>query len=154
MDNSQTRAIAGDLSTPFGECTPQMLEAAKGNLDRHFAVAGLTERFDETLLLLGKAFGWRRLHYVPANVSPRASGEQLEPATREAIEEHNRLDLDLYQHVADRFGETIHQYPAFDRDLSHFRTMNSIYRPWGQVRYVIPRRLYGAVRQRVGAPRS
>jgi hypothetical protein len=154
MDNSQTRAIAGDLSTPFGECTSQMLEAAKDNLDRHFAVAGLTERFDETLLLLGKAFGWRRLHYVPANVSPRAMGEQLEPATREAIEEQNRLDLDLYQHVGDRFGETIRRYPAFDRDLSHFRTINSIYRPWGQVRYVIPRRLYGAVRQRVGASRS
>jgi len=29
MDNSQTRAIAGDIGTPYGGCTPEMLEIAK-----------------------------------------------------------------------------------------------------------------------------
>ena len=37
MDNSQTRAIAGDLSTPFGGCTDEMLERAKANLDESFS---------------------------------------------------------------------------------------------------------------------
>ena len=50
MDDSQTRAIAGDLSTPFGGCTDAMLERAKANLDESFSVAGLTERFEETLV--------------------------------------------------------------------------------------------------------
>jgi hypothetical protein len=153
MDNSQTRAIAGDLSTPFGRCTDEMLETAKRNLDRHFAVAGLTERFDETLILLGKAFGWTRLYYIPSNVSPSQKREELDPSVRELIEERNRLDLELYRHVSERFEAAIRSHPTFHRDLSHLRKMNSLYRPWGRVRYVIPKRLYGAVKLRVGASR-
>jgi hypothetical protein len=61
MDNSQTRAIAGDRATPYGACTDAMLETAKRNLE-DFAVVGLTERFDESLVLLGKRFGWTRLN--------------------------------------------------------------------------------------------
>jgi hypothetical protein len=153
MDNSQTRAIAGDLSTPFGACTDEMLEDAKRNLDRHFAVAGLTERFDETLILLGKAFQWTRLYYIPTNVSPTRKGEDLDPGLRELIEAHNRLDLELYRHVSERFEEAVRSHSSFPHDLAHLRKMNSLYRPWGRVRSVIPQGLYSAVKARVGPSR-
>jgi hypothetical protein len=153
MDNSQTRAIAGDVATPFEACTEAMLEEAKGNLDRHFAVAGLTERFDETLILLGKAFQWSRLYYIPTNVSPSRAGEELDPALRELIEGHNRLDLELYRHVSERFEEAVRSHPSFHHDLAHLRKMNALYRSWGRVRYVIPQRLFSAVKARVGASR-
>jgi hypothetical protein len=53
--NLQCKLLAG-LPGPrdflAGDCTEQTLETAKANLAGHFALAGLTERFDETLALL------------------------------------------------------------------------------------------------------
>ncbi len=59
VDNDQTRRIAGE-EPPLGGCTPAMLERAKQNLRRRFRVVGITERFDETLMLLKHAFGWTK----------------------------------------------------------------------------------------------
>lgn len=70
-DNAQTRILAGDVGTPFGACTDEMLARAKDHLDRFFVVAGLTEAFDPTLVLLARRLGWQRLRpYVKANVAP------------------------------------------------------------------------------------
>src|SRR4249919_4373485 len=38
VDNAQTRALAGDVETPFGECTAGMLDQAVANLERHMAL--------------------------------------------------------------------------------------------------------------------
>lgn len=79
MDNSQTRAFAGDTTTPFGGCTPAMLERAKANLVEAFAVVGLTERFDESLVLMRRAFAWTRLRYVSVNIDPGRSQRARSP---------------------------------------------------------------------------
>ena len=70
VDNGQTRRIAG-VWPDVGGCTRAMLERAKDNLRKHFVVVGLTERFDETLLLLKQAFSWNRdVFYYPMNTNP------------------------------------------------------------------------------------
>lgn len=141
MDNSQTRAVAGDLSTPYGGCTDEMLETAKRNIEQDFAVVGLTERFDETLILLQKTFGWSKLHYVPANAAPHSPPAVLSDEARRLIAEHNRLDEELYRYVSERFDEAIARYPSFAADLARFRRTNSVYRSWGTLTRVLPRRL-------------
>lgn len=153
MDNSQTRAIAGDLSTPYGKCTDEMLETAKGNIEKAFAVVGLTERFDETLLLLQKTFGWSHLHYVRSNVAPSSQPLTLSDEARTLIAEHNRLDDALYQYVSTRFDEVITRYPSFSRDLARFERTNSLYRPWGTLTQLFPQRLAAGIGLR-NAPRS
>jgi hypothetical protein len=56
LDNDQTRLLSGvGRKTPFGQCTTELLERAKRNIREHFAVVGLSERFDETLLLINEA---------------------------------------------------------------------------------------------------
>lgn len=45
-----------EKSVPFGKVTREMLEQAKENLMCHFKVIGLTERFDESMMLLRKDF--------------------------------------------------------------------------------------------------
>jgi hypothetical protein len=128
MDNSQTRAIAGDLGTPYGECSPEMLDRAKENLERWFAVCGITERFDESLLLLQRAFGWSNVCYVSANVArrrPEPTAAQLR-----TIERMNQLDLALYEHVGERFGRGLAEDAEFSHRLARFRRKNSAYRPW------------------------
>lgn len=145
-DNSQTRAIAGDTTTPFGGCTDAMLATAKSNIEEHFSVVGLVERFDESLLLLQRAFGWNDPHYVRANVTAKK-----EPVTAEAralIRDQNRLDLELNAWATARFDETIAESPTFSGDLERFRRSNRRYALWGRVTYSIPKRIARRIRNR------
>lgn len=145
MDNSQTRAIAGDLSTSYGECTDAMLERAKQNLDESFSVAGLTERFEETLILLQKTFGWSHLHFVRANVSPQGQPVDITDEARSLIDEHNRLDNALYAHVCERFEEALGSHPSFEHDLARFRRTNAVYRPLGVLTHTYPQRIASTI---------
>ena len=147
MDNSQTRAIAGDLDTPYGACTDEMLERAKRNIGGHFAVVGITERFDESLVLMQHAFGWRKISYVRANVAPGRRPEPSERALR-LIEEHNRLDNELYRWVGERFDAAIAADPGFAAAYERFERANSLYRPWGNLTYTLPQRVYSRLRER------
>ena len=59
-------------------------------------MVGLTERFDESFILLRHAMGWR----LPMYMSVNAAGDSESPSVDEdaiaAIRERNRLDLELY----------------------------------------------------------
>jgi hypothetical protein len=112
-DNDQTRRIAG-IDPEIGGCTPAMLDIAKEHLRRDFAVAGVVERFDDTLALLRKRLGWNRgtVSY-PRNVNDsRPAAESLPPAVVDAILAHNQLDLALWQFVSQGMDEAIRRTDA------------------------------------------
>lgn len=135
-DNSQTRAVCGDVDTPFGECTEAMLERAIANLDRHFAWVGLTERFAESMVLLGRTFGWPDVRYVSANVA--RSAPELTADERRLIERLNTLDRRLYEHAATMFDERVAAIPDYPALLAAFERANRRYRPWGLARHIWP----------------
>lgn len=141
MDNSQTRAFAGDATTPFGGCTREMLEVAKAHLDGAFAVVGLTERFDESLVLMRQAFAWNRIRYVSVNIDPgRDRRETPSEEDLEIIREQNALDLELYAWAAERFASTLRGTPGFEEALARFLRDNERYQPWGRLGQ-LPRRV-------------
>jgi Galactose-3-O-sulfotransferase len=141
MDNSQTRAFAGDTTTPFGGCTVEMLDLAKAHLDRSFAVVGLTERFDDSLVLMQKAFAWNRIRYVSVNVDPGRDRRDA-PSQEDVayVKEQNALDLELYAWAAERFASTLRDTPGFDAALARFLRENERYQPWGRLTQ-LPRRV-------------
>jgi hypothetical protein len=113
VDNDQTRRICG-VEPDIGQCTPAMLEKAKHHLRRDFAVVGLTERFEETVLLLSKALGWTgELARPRGNVSRnRVQREELTASVRDRILERNALDVELYGYAAALMDEAIARQPA------------------------------------------
>ena len=134
MDNSQTRAFAGDSTTPFGGCTRAMLDRAKANLVESFAVVGLTERFDESLVLMERAFGWTKLRYVTVNVDPgRSRRAPLSEEDLALARTQNALDLELYAWGSERFAATLAGWPGFDEALAAFRRRNERYQPLGKL---------------------
>jgi len=139
-DNSQLRALSGDRTTAFGACTPELLAQAKRSIEAHFTVTGLTERFDESLILLKRAFGWSNVRYVRANVSRRK--DPVPPAALRAIEERNALDLELYRWATERFDAAIAADPSFAGEYARFRRSNALYRPWGHLTTTYPQALY------------
>jgi hypothetical protein len=135
FNNGQTRLLGAPSIVSEAPATHATLDAAKRNLER-FAVAGLTERFDESLLLMRRELGWRSHRYRPLNVSrsrPRAAN--LSEEDRVAIVGRNRLDVDLHDHVSRCLDERIERLrPELDRDLTALRALNgaqAVEKPWG-----------------------
>ena len=128
-NNDQTRLLAGRNAAPAdGISSPEMLPAAKLNLERH-DVVGLTEAFDASLLLLQRSFGWRAPFYRKQNVSRPGRARRLDGATREAIFEYNALDLELYRHARERFEQQLAEAGGerFARQVRRFTRLNTVY---------------------------
>ena len=97
MDNGQTRRLAGEMNLACGRVTPAMLERAMSRLAK-FAVVGITERFDESLVLLRRAFGWKSRPVAAQNVGEnRPQRIDVSDEALETIERCNRFDLELYR---------------------------------------------------------
>ena len=123
VDNGQTRRISG-LSAELGDCTKATLEHAKKNLREYFPVVGITERFDETLILLRRAFSWRKdLFYYPKNTNPnRVNVETLNKKTIDTILARNKFDTELYQFAAQLMDSAVSREGAdFQTELAEFK---------------------------------
>lgn len=130
-DNGLTRYLSGvGDSAPYGKCPQSALELAKSNLENHFSVVGLTDRFDETLILLKRAFGWKFAFYKNKNItSDRPPKEKLSASTLALIERYNELDRELYRFGKQRFEETLAQQGAsFAMELHRLKALSTLYR--------------------------
>lgn len=130
IDNGQTRQIAG---TPI-EVEKVMvsdLETARSNLGS-FLVVGLTERFDESFVLIRRALGWPMSWYKTEGTSPRAK-MQVSAAAVEIIRERNRYDIELYNFASNIFSRQVAEQPAsFGTEVAIFRALNWIPATWGR----------------------
>jgi Galactose-3-O-sulfotransferase len=141
VDNVQTRLVSGwdpgELLArgPKGRARrfkgkeptrlpPEALDEATRNLER-FLVVGLTERFDESFILIRRALDWRLPLYVTSNVSA-----EVKPASERAIElirERNQLDLELYDFARTLFdAQVAEQGLSFRREVAAFRALKWI----------------------------
>ena len=128
IDNGQTRLLAGrhtSLEVPFRKINEGHLEQAKENIKSHFILVGLTERYDETLLLLQRMLQWKTPTYSIANAAKREKNtKQLAPKIRELITEYNQLDLQLYHYVSVLFDKQISNNPKVLEELEKFELKN------------------------------
>ncbi len=134
--NFATRMLSGTWAgKPDEPCDEDTLALAKRNLDEQFTVVGLTERFDETLLLLKQRFGWGNVCYRQHNVTrSRPARETLSAETLAVLHEHNRLDLALYDHAKVLFERQVTAAgPGFATIVRRFRLVNRLAQPllWG-----------------------
>ena len=139
--NAQTAQVAGVTQAALAADPAGTLAQAKAHLDAHFAVAGITKRFDEALVLMQRRLGWPHAPYyvtsrvgkakpAPAGGSP-PQREVLPDAVRTLIAERNALDVELYAYVADRFDDAVRaEGPAFQDEVAAFRQANRRLAPW------------------------
>jgi hypothetical protein len=126
-DNDQVRRIAG-ADPEIGGCTRAMLDAAKENLRRHFSVVGVTERFDETLVLLNRRLGWtKEVGSWPRNVNPaRRPTDSLPQSTVDAIRARHALDAELHRFANEWMDDAIAaEGPAFHDDVARYRALSA-----------------------------
>lgn len=106
LDNQMTRAIVKGV----GEANVETFRQAKENLNKYFAVVGLVEHFDKSILLMKQYFGWGDVSYRKRNVSPNhPSKKDLRASLREQIEERNHWDRKLYKYGAQQLKRKVNK---------------------------------------------
>jgi hypothetical protein len=114
VQNAHVRLLGGDGHSPPPVATDESLARARENLESRFDAFGFSERFDEALALFGEVLGWAPVSVQPVNVNPdRPATSEIPARTRALIEEHNRLDLELYEHARSLYER---RFPAADRN--------------------------------------
>lgn len=137
MDNGQVRLLSGhDQDIPCGQCTRDLLDTAKSNIEQYFAVVGLTERFDESLVLMAIELGWNWTpYYLNRNVTKnKPIAKQVDPIALKAIEQANPLDFELYGWAVQRFQDQLAQHKSrVEEGMVRLDRANRLYRPWGSL---------------------
>ena len=107
----------------------EMLEVAKRHIEESFCFAGVTERFDESVLMLGRALGWQNSFYLRRNEGPRGGEKKVtHPALAAELKRRNHLDCALYDWVVQRLNKQIHaEGETFDRARDRFARRNRTY---------------------------
>lgn len=122
VQHRQTLWLSGeekDTQLPLAE----LLARAKQNLVSETVEFGLTERFDEALVLFSRALNWNVRSYMPQNVTAnRPTLEQVAPADLAEVEDASALDMELYSFARERFQERIAQQPPeFAAEVARLR---------------------------------
>lgn len=123
-DNGQTRVLSGTKGVEFGGVNRSMLEKAMEHIERCFILAGTTEMFDQTLLLLADRMGYSMPCYVRQNVNTSRPKSELTDRELDAVRAHNQLDIELYEFVNERLVDTMKSEADFDDRLQRFRFLN------------------------------
>lgn len=128
LTNTQTQCISGTLHDNDDSMilSETILEKAKKNIENHFFLVGLTERFNETLLLLKRELGWKTPYYSKANVTKKKP-EYMDSSEDdiEFIKGKNELDIQLYEYATELFNKKISElHNGFQNDLSRFSRNN------------------------------
>lgn len=113
--NRQTRFIAGLAAHKFYDRIPSaaferlVLAQAKRNLERRYACFGLQERFDDSVTLFRRTFGWDAVEQVERQKKTRGRPllQDLDAATLQTLREANALDIALYAFAQKRFDEVL-----------------------------------------------
>lgn len=109
FNDRQVHQLAGTLNSRM-EClsSDETLARAKAHL-QEVAFFGLAERFDDSLRLLYRTFGWEPLEaYRSLNVSPPVSSRSVADETdRMHVARHNQLDIELYRFAQELFDKRV-----------------------------------------------
>jgi hypothetical protein len=122
-NNTQCRFIAGVKDTAIAD--ERLLDMAKENLTKSFSVVGICERFEESLILISKTFGWAISTYENhkvAKIRPIVEAKLVD-----LVSEHNRLDVELYEFGKKLFEQSLRKNEDAVRE--GLATLRAIPRP-------------------------
>lgn len=130
--NLQTRMLLGLSASKLSQQV-SVLDAVKDNIENHFSVVGLVEKFDETLVLLRQAYKWSFPVYSRQNkTSKKQKKVEIDSDLIRIIEEKNSWDMELYEFASKRFQQSTCSFPGdFQKELSMLQTLNQVYQPLG-----------------------
>ncbi len=129
VNDYAVRIYSGKWREPYQRVVPLSradLETAKQNLVRYFRVVGVTERLDETIVVLAKKFGWRRPYYL-RNMRVMKRDYEVTEDIQKIVRKKNALDYELYAFANAMLDASIKEYgKVFFVDRIAFSALNKL----------------------------
>jgi hypothetical protein len=160
----QTRVLSGygnlaeSVLPPYEAMAIDDADAVIRDIEDSFALIGTLERFDESLLLMKRMFGWRSVCYISRNVArPNQKRSDLKQALADEIRRLNPMDCKLHAHFSQVLDAKIAERgEAFAEELRRFHASNRMYsQAWRLYRATGLRRLSKLItKMRMAAARS
>ncbi len=126
LNNLYLKYVAG--YHPVEECNlneTQLLNKAKERLENDFILCGITEFFDESILIMAKLLGWLPPIYVRKNVSNIKPLPYIPQKTISQLKERFSSEYKLYDYAQELLKETIiQQPPSFWEALKEMKHIN------------------------------
>ncbi len=120
IHNGQIRFISGIQAN-----TDEMLIKAEENIKNHFSFVGTTERFNESLLLLQRIYGWATpCYFVKNQTKKRPKVRSIDPEVLDAIKDRNSGDTLLYEKMSKKLDLQISEYEQLPEMLIKLEKYN------------------------------
>ena len=141
MPDAQTHRIMGLLKKNEWKkdkrSKEQLLEDVKYQLEHRFSLFGLTEMYDQFLIMAQKTLGWQDVFYRRMNESKVKTDKTTIPeSTISRIKEINSVDMALYDFAKELFVERMAQIEITDETVARFKASNQSFAEilnWHQV---------------------
>jgi hypothetical protein len=126
VNNGQARLIAGTVHPDSATDEEALLNRAKENIETSFAVVGILEDFDRSLIAMKMKLGWALPYYTRVNLTrTRPSAKVIDDETIRLVRQYNSVDLQLYEYARQRLAAQWRSFgPAAESTLKRFRRIN------------------------------
>ena len=131
--NGQTQLISGktgNIDNPIIK-SEELFSLAKENIANDFLFLGITEMFDETILILKNMLGWHMPYYSIANrTKNKPNYDAVNPTIISFIKEHNQLDIKLYNITkTSLLNKIAGENDIFQNRINKFKKINKLLNP-------------------------
>ena len=131
--NGQTQLISGktgNIDNPIIK-SEELFSLAKENIENDFLFLGITEMFDETILILKNMLGWHMPYYSIANrTKNKPNYDAVDPTVISFIKEHNQLDIKLYNITkTSLLNKIVEENHIFQNRINKFKKINKLLNP-------------------------
>ena len=131
--NEQTQLISGktgNIDNPIIK-SEELFSLAKENIENDFLFLGITEMFDETILILKNMLGWHMPYYSIANrTKNKPNYDAVDPTVISFLKEHNQLDIKLYNITkTSLLNKIVEENDIFQNRINKFKKINRLLNP-------------------------
>ena len=131
--NGQTQLISGktvNIDNPIIK-SEELFSLAKENIANDFLFLGITEMFDETILILKNMLGWHMPYYSIANrTKNKPNYDAVDPTVISFLKEHNQLDIKLYNFTkTSLLNKIAEENDIFHNRINKFKKINKLLNP-------------------------
>jgi hypothetical protein len=136
LRDGMVRCLAGVRDFDRGEMGAAQLDAAKELIETRCRGCVVTERFDESVVLLAGDLKLRPPYYLRRKVGRYHDGAAGDEADgRAAVALHNRMDMELIRFANDWLDRKVAGAgPDFPRRVERFRRLNRL---WGRLVFLV-----------------
>jgi hypothetical protein len=125
LSNGMVRMLSGMEDYRRGEVDQKVFEQTRKIIQEHFVLIAITERFDESILVLQRLLGISTPYFFKRKVGKYPDDrEEVTPEVISLIRERNPFDFQLYEYANQLLDEKKKETGVTDQDVECFSRSN------------------------------